>query len=181
MTGTILITVKRHEEIEEIIPLLKNAVKAGTRVVFLVRYHVSSFQLCCLNYVETLQLGASAALSARYSWLGTQTRLLEHRISAACEVLSSQGIAVIVHPYTGRLRKAIRKYTAREDVQLIMIAKGAVPKRYAICGPASSPYPVFQNDARFRAGAAWIGSSASSAQKLGNLFADTALQLSFLA
>ncbi|HXV80723.1 MAG TPA: hypothetical protein VEG60_12670 [Candidatus Binatia bacterium] len=128
MEGTILIAVKGHEQIEEIIPSLKNAVKAGTRVVFLVRYHVSSFQLCCLNYVETLQPGASAALTARYSSLGTQAQFLERRISAACEVLSSQGIVVTVHPYAGRLRKAIRKHTARENVQLIMMAKGAVSK-----------------------------------------------------
>ena len=128
MSETILIAVKRLEQIEEIIPSLKNAVKAGTRVVFLVRYHVSSLQLCCLNYVETLQPGASAALTARYSWFGTQAQFLEHRISAACEVLSRQGIVVIVHPYTGRLRKAIRKYTAHDDVQLIMMAKEAVPK-----------------------------------------------------
>jgi hypothetical protein len=128
MGETILIAVKRHEQIEEIIPSLKNAVKAGTRLVFLVRSHVSSFQLCCLNYVETLQPGASAALAARYSSFGAQAQFVERRISAACEVLSSQGIVVIVHPYTGRLRKAIRKYTAREDVQLIVMAKGAVPK-----------------------------------------------------
>jgi nucleotide-binding universal stress UspA family protein len=128
MGETILIAVKRHEQIEEIIPSLKNAVKAGTRLVFLVRSHVSSFQLCCLNYVETLQPGASAALAARYSSFGAQAQFVERRISAACEVLSSQGIVVTVHPYTGRLRKAIRKYTAREDVQLIVMAKGAVPK-----------------------------------------------------
>ena len=128
MGETILIAVKRHEQIEEIIPSLKNAVKAGTRVVFLVPDHVNSFQLCCLNYVETVQPGASAALAARYSRFGTQARFLEHRLSTACEVLSSQGIVVLVHPYTGRLRKAIRKYTAREDVRLIMMANGAVPK-----------------------------------------------------
>jgi hypothetical protein len=128
MGETILIAVKRHEQIEEIIPSLKNAVKVGTRVVFLVPYHVNSFHLCCLNYVETIQPGTSAALAARYSWFGTQAQFVERRILAACEVLSSQGIVVTVHPYTGRLRKAIRKYTARENVQLIMMANGAVPK-----------------------------------------------------
>ena len=76
MGETILIAVKRHEQIEEIIPSLKNAVKAGTRLVFLVRSHVSSFQLCCLNYVETLQPGASAALAA-------DTPRLEHRHSSS--------------------------------------------------------------------------------------------------
>ncbi len=127
MRGTILIAVKRHNQIEEIIPVLKNSMKAGTQVVFLVRYHISSLQLCCLSGVEALQPGASAALAARYSWLGAQPQLAE-RILASCEALSSQGIGVTVHPYTGRLRKAIRKYTAREDVQLIMTAKEVIPK-----------------------------------------------------
>jgi hypothetical protein len=128
MGGTILIAVKRHNQIEEIIPVLKNSMKAGTRVVFLVRYHISSLQLCCLSGVEALQPGASAALAARYSWLGAQPQSAEYRILASCEALSRQGIGVTVHPYTGRLRKAIRKYAAREDVQLIMTAKEVVPK-----------------------------------------------------
>jgi hypothetical protein len=128
MGGTILIAVKRHNQIEEIIPALKNAVKAGTQVVFLVRYHISSLQLCCLSAVEAVQPGASAALAARYSCFGAQAQFAEHRILAACEALSRQGIGVTVHPYTGRLKKAIRKYTAREDVQLIMMAKGVVPR-----------------------------------------------------
>lgn len=125
MQGTILIAVKRPNQIEEIIPALKNAVKAGTRVVFLVRYRVSSFQLFFLSEVDALQPGASAALAARC--LGAQAQLAEKRISAACEALSRLGISVTVHSYTGRLRKAIKKYTAREDVQLIMMATGMVP------------------------------------------------------
>ena len=128
MGGTILIAVKRHNQIEEIIPVLKNSMKAGTQVVFLVRYRISSLQLCCLSGVEAMQPGASAALAARYSWFGAQPQFDEHRISAACEALSRQGIGVTVHPYTGRLKKAIRKYTARRDVQLIMTAKEVVPK-----------------------------------------------------
>ena len=127
MQGTILIAVKRHNQIEEIIPALKNAVKAGTRVVFLVRYRVSSFQLFFLSEVDALQPGASAALAVRCSCLGAQDQLAEHRISAACEALSRLGITVTVHSYTGCLRKAIKKYTAREDVQLIMMATGMVP------------------------------------------------------
>jgi hypothetical protein len=34
---------------------------------------------------------------------------------------------VIIHAYTGSLRKAIKKYIARENVELIMTAKGVGP------------------------------------------------------
>ena len=128
MGGTILIAVKRHNQIEEILPVLKNSIQAGTQVVFLVRCHISSLHLYCLNYVDALQPGASAALLARYSCLGAQPKFDEQWISAACQDLSRQGIGVSVHPYIGRLGKAIRKYTARRDVQLIMTVKEVVPK-----------------------------------------------------
>ena len=125
MGETILIAVKSHNQIEEIIPRLKNTVKAGTRVVFLIRYSVSSLPLFCLNYVEVLQPGASASLAARYSFPGTQAQLAEHRISGAFQILSSNGIDANVHFYTGSLRKAARKFTAREkDVQLVVVETG---------------------------------------------------------
>jgi hypothetical protein len=127
MRETILIAVRSHKQIDEMIPALKNAVKAGTRVVFLVRYHVSSVQLFLMSDVNALQPGTSPALAARYYCFGAPAQLYERRISAACEALSKQGIGVTVDSYTGCLRKAIKKCAARADVKLIMMAKGVGP------------------------------------------------------
>lgn len=127
MRETILIAVRSHKQIDEMIPALKNSVKAGTRVVFLVRYHVSSVQLCLMSDVDVLQPGASAALAERYYCFGAPPQLAEHRISAAREALSRQGIGVTIDSYTGCLRKAIKKYAARADVRLIMMTKGVGP------------------------------------------------------
>src|SRR5574341_916488 len=127
MRETILIAVRSHNQIDEMIPALKNSVKAGTRVIFLIRYHLSSVQLCLMSDVDVLQPGASAALAERYYCFGAPPQLAEHRISAAREALARQGIGVTVHSYTGCLRKAVKKYAAREDVRLIMMAKGVSP------------------------------------------------------
>lgn len=127
MRETILIAVRSHNQIDEMIPALKYSVKAGTQVIFLIRYHLSSVQLCLMSDVDVLQPGASAALAERYYCVGAPPQLAEHRISAAREALSRQGIGVTVHSYTGCLRKAIKKYAAQEDVRLIMMAKGVGP------------------------------------------------------
>ena len=129
MRGVILIAVKALEDIEEIVPKLTTTVKAGTRVVFLVRCPVSFFQLCCLNYVDLLRPGASTALAERYSpSMEAQAQLHEPGVSAACDALSRQGVHVTVDFYTGSLRRPIKKYTARENVQLVITATGAGPR-----------------------------------------------------
>jgi hypothetical protein len=127
MRETILIAVRSHKQIDETIPALKNSVKAGTRVIFLLRCHISSFQLCLMSDVDALQPGASAALAERYYCFGAPAQLADHRKSVAREALSRQGIGVIIHAYTGSLRKAIKKYIARENVELVMTAKGVGP------------------------------------------------------
>jgi nucleotide-binding universal stress UspA family protein len=124
MGKMILIAAKRRNQIKQVMPQIKNAVKAGTPVVFLVRCHVSSFQLSCLSSVDALQPGASAALAARYSPFGSQAQLTEQWIVAACEAYSRERMDVSVHFYTGTLRKAIRKYVAQKDVQLIIMPTG---------------------------------------------------------
>ena len=127
MQRTILIAVKGPNQIEKIIPPLKSAVKAGTRIVFLVRSHASGIQLSFLRDVDVLQPGVSVALAARCLRLGARAELAEQQISAARAALSRQGIGVTADFYTGCVGTAIRKHRAREDVHLIMKAKGVVP------------------------------------------------------
>ncbi len=134
MRKMILIAARRQNQIEEVVPHLRNAAKARTPVVFLVRYHVRSFQLSCLSSVDALQPGASAALAARYPSFGPQAQLTKHWIFAACEALSRQGMDVRMHFYTGSLRRAIKKYTAQEDVQLIIMPKGAISRLMRFVG-----------------------------------------------
>lgn len=124
MRETILIAVKNHDQIEKMIPRLKGIVPAGTRVVFLLRNHISGFQLGSLSIVDAVQQpGASAGLATRYS-ADAHEWFAEERISAACEALARHGVEATVNHYTGSLRKAIKNYTARGDVRLIALANG---------------------------------------------------------
>jgi hypothetical protein len=124
MAGQILVPLKRHDRIEEIIPYLEKLAKPGMRVVFLFRYPVDSW-LYLRDHWVTTESSREAMLAGKkvidhYSW-DVQRGLAEQKISLARKALQERGIEVAIEIYTGSWRRLMDDYKANGDVHFIMM------------------------------------------------------------
>ncbi len=128
MAGKILVTLKRHDRIEEIIPYVEKVAQPGMRVVFLIRSQVDGLEYL-LDYVATMQTGLQKTLAAmkmakRYSLLEAERQLVKQKVFPPREALHKRGVEVAVDVCTGHLKKVVRSYTLNGDVHLIMQRAG---------------------------------------------------------
>ncbi|MGH7774099.1 MAG: universal stress protein [Candidatus Binatia bacterium] len=127
MSGQILVPLKRHDRIEEMIPYLEKVAQPGMRVAFLIPYPIEAWLWLQDHWVttESTRKAASAGrkIMNRYSW-EMQKGLAEQEVSLACDALHRQGVQVAVDVYTGSLRRVIEDYAANGDVDLIMLQAG---------------------------------------------------------
>ncbi len=110
MKKQILIPLKKHNRLEEMLPYLEEIAQPETEVIFLVRCRQDTLgwlnpQLTVMQ-TEIGTIAAITRLAMRDLW-ERQTQLAEKRIWLACKVLRSKGVAVVVRCYTGSLKKAI--------------------------------------------------------------------------
>lgn len=127
MTGQILVALRRHDRIEELLPYLEEFAKPGMRVVFLIHYPVESW-LWFQDYWVTTESPREAMLAGRkildrYSW-EVQKGLAEQRVSPARKALHKREVEMTVDLYTGSLRRAIGDYAANGNIQWIMTRVG---------------------------------------------------------
>jgi hypothetical protein len=128
MAGQILVPLKRHDRIEEILPYLEKIAQPGMRVVFLVPYPIEAWLWLQDHWVSTEStreaMSAGRKIMERHSW-EMQKGLAEQKISLGCDALHRQGVQVAVDVYTGNLRRIIEDYAANGDVDLIMLQAGS--------------------------------------------------------
>jgi hypothetical protein len=129
MTRQILVPLKRHSVIEEIIPCLEEIVQPGMEVVFLIPYPVNGmYELIQDQWVkvESREEGALASrkIGQKYSW-GAQRRLAQNLVLPAREALHKIGAEVTVDLYGDRLKRVMESYVAKGDVHLIMTEAGS--------------------------------------------------------
>lgn len=123
MSKEILVAVKTHDRIEDIIPCLERVAQPGTKVTLLLRYPVDGY-----TWAKEEGGTVAAALEAKklaeyYSWQENVQRA-ERKVSPAFEVLSRNGAEVAVDVYAGSLKKAISKRALKGDVHSIMTRAG---------------------------------------------------------
>lgn len=126
MPGEILVSLRRNDRIEDIIPYLVEVAKPGRKVVFLIAYPVEEVSL--RDYWITTESTTEAVLEGRRiaersSW-ETQRGLAEQRIVPAREILGGMGLRIAVHMYAGSLRRVIEDYRGRGNVRWIMMPVG---------------------------------------------------------
>ena len=112
MKKQILIALKKHDRLEEMLPYLEEIAQPGTEVIFLVRCRQdgSGWFNRQLTVMQTEITTAAAVTKLAMRDFGErQLRLVEERILLACEPLKSRGVAVVVECYTGSLKKAIAR------------------------------------------------------------------------
>ena len=127
MEDQILVPLKRHDHIEEILPYLEKIAHPGMRVVFLIPYPVEPW-LWWRDHLVTMEspteaMRAGRQIMERYSW-DVQRGLAEQKVSPARKVLHKAEVEIAVDVYTGSVRKVMASYTCRGDVHLIMMRAG---------------------------------------------------------
>ncbi len=128
MAGQILVPLKRHDRIEEIVPYLEKVANVGMRVVFLIPYPVDPWFHLRDHWVTTESareaMLAGRRIMERYSW-EVQRGLAEQKVFPAQKALHRKGVEVAVEVCTGSLRRVLRDYAANRDVHLIMVRAGS--------------------------------------------------------
>ena len=124
MKKQILVPLRRNDGIDEIIPYVERIAQPGMKVVFLLRYPVDGF-IWSRPREESSREAVLAAekLAKHYSWEENLQRA-KSKVSPASEVLHRKGAEVGVDVYGGSLREAVRGYTAKGDVHLIVARAG---------------------------------------------------------
>ncbi|HMA81678.1 MAG TPA: hypothetical protein VKR81_12345 [Candidatus Binatia bacterium] len=123
----ILVPLKKHDRIEEIVPYIEKVTEPGASVVFLIQRPISDFKWL-QAYCGIAQCGLGKTLAVRrmfasYS-LNMQIQLAQRRVFQTCGALHDMGLNFTVDVYTGSLRKTLRSYANNGDVQLLVMRLG---------------------------------------------------------
>jgi len=127
MATKLLVPLKKHDRIEEIVPYIENVAGPGVSVVFLIHRRVSGLKWL-QAYCGIAQCGLEKTLAVRrmiesYS-LKTRVELARRRVFQTCEALHETGVKISVDVYTGSLRKTLKSYANNGDAQLLVMWPG---------------------------------------------------------
>lgn len=124
MAGQILVVLKRHDRIGEVLPYIEKIAQPGRRVVFLIPYPVERWLWFRDHWVATESreeaVLAGRKIMAQYSW-EMQRGLAEQKLSIACEALHNKGMQVCVDICTRSIRRAIKDYMADRETDLVLL------------------------------------------------------------
>ncbi len=127
MAEKILVPLKRHDRVEEMIPYIEKVTQPGASVVFLVHDRVNSLKWL-QAYCGIMACGLEKTMAIRkmiesYSE-ETRRRLAEQRVFHTCDALRRLGVKVAVEIYTGSLWKTLQSFISGGDVGLIVMRPG---------------------------------------------------------
>jgi hypothetical protein len=127
MAEKILVPLKRHDRVEEVIPYIEKVTRPGASVVFLIHHPVNSLKWL-QAYCGIMECGLEKTIAMRrmvesYS-MKMRRQLAQHKVFNTCEALHRLGVKVAVEIYTGSLRKTLRSYVLGGDVDLIVMRPG---------------------------------------------------------
>jgi hypothetical protein len=100
MATKILVPLKKHDRLDEIVPYIQELAEPGASVVFLIHHPVSGFKW----------LQAYAAISQ----CGIETAMVIRRMA----------VTTTVDIYAGSLSKTLRHYMSNGDVQFVVMQPG---------------------------------------------------------
>jgi len=142
----ILVPLKKHDRIEEIVPFIEKVAEPGAGVVFLVHHPVSGFKwlqaYCGIAQCGLEKTHAVRRMMESYS-LNTRMQLAQRRVFKTCEALYEAGLNISVDVYSGSLRKALKNYANKGDAQLIVMRPGVGQRIMSVLHGAGSVSSVF--------------------------------------
>ena len=127
MAEKILVPLKRHDRVEEVIPYIERVARPGTSVVFLIHHPVSGLKWL-QAYCGLMECGLDNALMLRkmiesYS-VKTRRQLAEQKVFQTCQALHRLGVKTAVEVYSGSLTKNLKSYVGEGNSQLVLVRSG---------------------------------------------------------
>jgi hypothetical protein len=127
MNTKILVPLKRHDRLEEIIPYIEKVAQPGASVLLLVRSPVSGLKWL-QAYCGIAQWGLERNLALQrmiesYS-LKTRAQLTERRVFQTCGALHGLAMKIGVEVYAGSLRKALQRFANDREAPLVIMQPG---------------------------------------------------------
>jgi hypothetical protein len=118
MKKLILVALKRHDRVEDLMPYVEEVVRPGMKAVFMVPYPVDGFRWSH-EEIGRKAIEEGKRLASYYAW-DSNLRRAEELIAPALKALPVKGIEVAVDLYAGSMRRALRDYEVKSDVHLIV-------------------------------------------------------------
>lgn len=130
MEGEILVLLRRHDAIEEMLPYIEKMTQPGIRVVFLIPYPVKLWSWLRDHWITTESRSAAIVAGRKiiheYSW-EVQKTLAEQKISLARDVLHKKRVEVIANICMSGMRKAIKDHSVEREARLVLRAGSRYP------------------------------------------------------
>jgi hypothetical protein len=135
MALQILVALKSEDRLSQMIPYIEKVAQPGMKVIFLIRFSPqtasdalrnNSIELKCLEesrfFEGELEKPKFTQRNFREAEPMEEQRLsAEHKVFLALEALLKRGIEIAVDVYTGSLKRAVKSYTCKGDVHLIVM------------------------------------------------------------
>ena len=110
MIGQILVPLRRNDKIEDVVPYLEQIARPGSRVILLIHYSVEG--------IDWLQSKSTTSVIK-------EQKLVDKNTFLALEPLRARAVMVALDIYAGPLRKVVKQYTGKGDIDLVMIVAGS--------------------------------------------------------
>src|SRR5262245_49588564 len=137
MALQILVALKSEDRLSQMIPYIEKIAQPGMKVIFLIRFSPqatantlrhNSIELQCLEesrfFEAELEKPKFTERNFREPQSIEEQRLAaEHKVFLALEALLKRGIEITVDVYTGSLNRAVKSYTCKGDVRIVMRAR----------------------------------------------------------
>jgi hypothetical protein len=124
MAEKILVPLRKHDRVEEVIPYLEKVAQKDTRVVFLIRHPENGFKwlqaYCGImesgldNTAMLIKIMESYSVTARMQFA-------KQKVFQTCQALHRLGVKTEVEVYSGGLKKIIRRYLRNGAVELVIM------------------------------------------------------------
>jgi hypothetical protein len=111
VTGQILVPLRRRDRMEDVIPYVEQIARPGCKVTLLIHYSVEG-----LDWLQSKSLP---------SVIQEQKLVAKKNTFLALEPLRARDVMVALDIYAGPLRKVVKQYTLRGDIDLVMIVAGS--------------------------------------------------------
>jgi hypothetical protein len=110
VTGRILVPLRRDDKIEDVVPYLEQIARPGCKVTLLVHYSVEG-----LDWFQDKSISSVVE----------EERLVDKKNTfLSLEALRERDVTVVLDIYAGPLKKVVKQYTRRGDIDLVMISAG---------------------------------------------------------
>jgi hypothetical protein len=136
MARQILVALQSEDRLSQMIPYIEKIAQPGMKVVFLIRFSLqpalkgpqhdptelmsSGEHSACLG-AELKKPRLTEENTSEPQLMENQRLVAEHKVFLALEALLKRGIELTVDLYNGSLRRAVKNYTRKGDVHLIMM------------------------------------------------------------